>query len=96
MGLSKPWFVHFWIVKVLTTGMGETASDLVARVLGPVPVVASFRSTGLPPPRRLRYMPGHVSGPLEVRAHPQGELAGQRRAVPGGVRSQKPQPQERR
>ncbi|MEU3369306.1 hypothetical protein ABZ734_02250 [Streptomyces sp. NPDC006660] len=27
----------FWVVKVLTTGMGETASDYLARVLGPVP-----------------------------------------------------------
>jgi uncharacterized membrane-anchored protein len=26
----------FWVVKVLTTGMGETASDYLARVLGPV------------------------------------------------------------
>ncbi|MGW2237133.1 COG4705 family protein [Streptomyces sp. NPDC001759] len=32
--------VYFWIVKVLTTGMGETASDLLARLLGPVPAVA--------------------------------------------------------
>ncbi|MFJ8160114.1 hypothetical protein ACIRBY_04200 [Streptomyces sp. NPDC096136] len=31
----------FWIVKILTTGMGETASDYLARVLGPVPAVAS-------------------------------------------------------
>lgn len=31
---------YFWIIKVLTTGMGETASDLLARVLGPVPAVA--------------------------------------------------------
>ncbi|MEU6537943.1 hypothetical protein [Streptomyces sp. NPDC047000] len=31
--------VCFWIIKVLTTGMGETASDLLARVLGPVPAV---------------------------------------------------------
>jgi uncharacterized membrane-anchored protein len=31
--------VCFWIVKVLTTGMGETASDFLARVLGPVPAV---------------------------------------------------------
>ncbi|MEU0189234.1 hypothetical protein ABZ250_05105 [Streptomyces afghaniensis] len=30
----------FWIIKVLTTGMGETASDLLARVFGPVPAVA--------------------------------------------------------
>ncbi|MFD8718000.1 hypothetical protein ACFV2H_08260 [Streptomyces sp. NPDC059629] len=32
--------VYFWIIKVLTTGMGETASDLLARTLGPVPAVA--------------------------------------------------------
>ncbi|MFJ3338958.1 hypothetical protein [Streptomyces sp. NPDC086766] len=32
--------IYFWIIKVLTTGMGETASDLLARVLGPVPAVA--------------------------------------------------------
>ncbi|MET7642943.1 hypothetical protein ABZS83_04695 [Streptomyces sp. NPDC005426] len=31
---------YFWIIKVLTTGMGETASDLLARTLGPVPAVA--------------------------------------------------------
>ncbi|MFI1105698.1 hypothetical protein [Streptomyces melanogenes] len=31
----------FWIVKILTTGMGETASDYLARVLGPVPAVAA-------------------------------------------------------
>ncbi|WP_338784039.1 hypothetical protein [Streptomyces sp. DG1A-41] len=31
--------VYFWIIKVLTTGMGETASDFLARVLGPVPAV---------------------------------------------------------
>ncbi|MEU9346984.1 hypothetical protein AB0D74_37845 [Streptomyces sp. NPDC048278] len=31
--------VYFWIIKVLTTGMGETASDLLARVLGPIPAV---------------------------------------------------------
>ncbi|WP_037812589.1 membrane protein [Streptomyces sp. NRRL S-1022] len=30
----------FWIIKVLTTGMGETASDLLARLLGPIPAVA--------------------------------------------------------
>ena len=30
----------FWIIKVLTTGMGEAASDLLARLLGPVPAVA--------------------------------------------------------
>ncbi|MFE2547622.1 hypothetical protein ACFXGI_03600 [Streptomyces sp. NPDC059355] len=27
----------FWTVKILTTGMGETASDFLARTLGPVP-----------------------------------------------------------
>ncbi|MFJ2905734.1 hypothetical protein [Streptomyces sp. NPDC087212] len=32
--------VWFWIIKVLTTGMGETASDLLAHVLGPIPAVA--------------------------------------------------------
>ncbi|WP_037682287.1 COG4705 family protein [Streptomyces cellulosae] len=32
--------VYFWAIKVLTTGMGETASDLLARLLGPVPAVA--------------------------------------------------------
>ncbi|MFD9635311.1 COG4705 family protein [Streptomyces violascens] len=30
----------FWIVKVLTTGMGETASDYLGRTLGPVPAGA--------------------------------------------------------
>ncbi|MCD7439703.1 hypothetical protein K4B79_15880 [Streptomyces lincolnensis] len=30
---------YFWIVKVLTTGMGETASDWLAHLLGPVPAV---------------------------------------------------------
>ncbi|WP_406101070.1 hypothetical protein OG698_02180 [Streptomyces sp. NBC_01003] len=32
--------IYFWIIKVLTTGMGETASDILARTLGPVPAVA--------------------------------------------------------
>ncbi|WP_330461214.1 hypothetical protein OIB37_32720 [Streptomyces sp. NBC_00820] len=32
--------VYFWIVKVLTTGMGETASDFLAHLLGPIPAVA--------------------------------------------------------
>ncbi|MEU1414958.1 hypothetical protein AB0919_40975 [Streptomyces sp. NPDC046994] len=32
--------VYFWIIKVLTTGMGETASDWLAHLLGPVPAVA--------------------------------------------------------
>jgi uncharacterized membrane-anchored protein len=31
--------VYFWIIKVLTTGMGETASDFLAHVLGPIPAV---------------------------------------------------------
>ncbi|MFG2693103.1 hypothetical protein [Kitasatospora sp. NPDC048407] len=30
----------FWVVKVLTTGMGETTSDYLARTLGPIPAVA--------------------------------------------------------
>jgi uncharacterized membrane-anchored protein len=32
--------VYFWIIKVLTTGMGETASDWLAHLLGPIPAVA--------------------------------------------------------
>ncbi|MEU7638285.1 hypothetical protein AB0C11_19645 [Streptomyces sp. NPDC039016] len=47
----------FWVVKILTTGMGETASDYLGRTLGPIPagalgftcfavaLVAQFRST---------------------------------------------------
>jgi uncharacterized membrane-anchored protein len=31
--------VYFWIIKVLTTGMGETASDFLGRLLGPIPAV---------------------------------------------------------
>ncbi|MBV9023675.1 MAG: hypothetical protein JO362_07740 [Streptomycetaceae bacterium] len=31
--------VYFWIIKVLTTGMGETASDFLAKWLGPIPAV---------------------------------------------------------
>ncbi|MER6350425.1 hypothetical protein ABT186_00865 [Streptomyces sp. NPDC001634] len=31
--------VYFWIIKVLTTGMGETASDFLAHKLGPIPAV---------------------------------------------------------
>jgi uncharacterized membrane-anchored protein len=31
--------VYFWIIKVLTTGMGETASDFLAHWLGPIPAV---------------------------------------------------------
>lgn len=31
--------VYFWIIKVLTTGMGETASDYLAHLLGPIPAV---------------------------------------------------------
>ncbi|WP_406124082.1 hypothetical protein [Streptomyces sp. NBC_00989] len=31
--------VYFWIIKVLTTGMGETASDFLAHVFGPIPAV---------------------------------------------------------
>jgi len=32
--------VWFWVIKVLTTGMGETASDWLAHLLGPIPAVA--------------------------------------------------------
>ncbi len=32
--------LFFWIVKVLTTGMGEAASDFLAHRLGPLPAVA--------------------------------------------------------
>lgn len=32
--------VLFWVIKVLTTGMGEAASDHLAHTLGPVPAVA--------------------------------------------------------
>ncbi|MFK0294666.1 hypothetical protein ACIQU6_29920 [Streptomyces sp. NPDC090442] len=47
----------FWVVKILTTGMGETASDYLGRTLGPIPagalgftlfavlLVAQFRAT---------------------------------------------------
>ncbi|MFD5515713.1 hypothetical protein [Streptomyces sp. NPDC127066] len=31
--------LYFWVIKVLTTGMGETASDFLAQRLGPVPAV---------------------------------------------------------
>ncbi|MFE8945959.1 hypothetical protein [Streptomyces sp. NPDC007856] len=31
--------VYFWIIKVLTTGMGETASDFLAHTLGNIPAV---------------------------------------------------------
>lgn len=31
--------VYFWIIKVLTTGMGETASDFLAHLVGPIPAV---------------------------------------------------------
>ncbi|GAA2752052.1 hypothetical protein [Kitasatospora cinereorecta] len=31
----------FWVVKILTTGMGETTSDYLARALGPIPAVGS-------------------------------------------------------
>ena len=40
-GLSKVPAVTalFWVTKVLTTGMGETTSDFLARTLGPIPAV---------------------------------------------------------
>lgn len=53
--------VAFWVTKVLTTGMGETTSDFLARVLGPIPagaigllglvalLVAQFRTTRYSP-----------------------------------------------
>ncbi len=31
--------VYFWIIKVLTTGMGETASDWLAHLFGPITAV---------------------------------------------------------
>ncbi|MEV6015543.1 hypothetical protein WJM95_29230 [Streptomyces sp. f51] len=31
--------LYFWVIKVLTTGMGETASDFLAHALGPIPAV---------------------------------------------------------
>ncbi|MFE2729248.1 hypothetical protein [Kitasatospora sp. NPDC059327] len=31
----------FWVVKILTTGMGETTSDYLARTMGPIPAVGS-------------------------------------------------------
>lgn len=31
--------LYFWVIKVLTTGMGETASDFLAHWLGPIPAV---------------------------------------------------------
>ena len=31
--------VYFWVIKVLTTGMGETASDFLAHAFGPIPAV---------------------------------------------------------
>ncbi|WP_406335157.1 hypothetical protein [Streptomyces sp. NBC_00203] len=31
--------IYFWVIKVLTTGMGETASDFLAQNLGPIPAV---------------------------------------------------------
>jgi len=30
----------FWLIKILTTGMGEAASDFLVRALGPIPAVA--------------------------------------------------------
>ncbi|WP_374118479.1 COG4705 family protein [Streptomyces sp. 8L] len=36
----------FWVVKILTTGMGETASDFLARALGPV-VAGGLGAAGL-------------------------------------------------
>ncbi|MEU9129559.1 hypothetical protein AB0D08_15870 [Kitasatospora sp. NPDC048540] len=51
----------FWLVKVLTTGMGETTSDYLARALGPVPAVAAaallLAATLLAQARSRRYVP---------------------------------------
>ncbi|MFF3419643.1 hypothetical protein ACFYW9_33930 [Streptomyces sp. NPDC002698] len=33
--------LYFWVIKVLTTGMGETASDLLAQRFGPILAVGS-------------------------------------------------------
>ena len=41
----------FWIIKVLSTGMGETASDFLAHRLGPLPAVA-LRLTAVNPSER--------------------------------------------
>ncbi|MFG2918829.1 hypothetical protein ACGF0D_38835 [Kitasatospora sp. NPDC048298] len=62
-GLSKVPQVTavFWAVKVLTTGMGETTSDYLARVLGPVPAVASaallLAAAFIAQARTRRYVP---------------------------------------
>ncbi|MCX5386995.1 hypothetical protein [Streptomyces sp. NBC_00083] len=51
----------FWTVKILTTGMGETASDFLARVLGPVPAgclgLAGLASLLVLQFRSARYRP---------------------------------------
>ncbi|MFF4160649.1 hypothetical protein [Streptomyces sp. NPDC001678] len=51
----------FWIVKILTTGMGETASDYLAQTLGPVPAVGSaallLAAALIAQARTRRYVP---------------------------------------
>ncbi|MEU8547749.1 hypothetical protein AB0C81_12240 [Streptomyces roseoverticillatus] len=51
----------FWIVKILTTGMGETTSDYLARTLGPVPAVGSaallLTATLIAQARTRQYVP---------------------------------------
>ncbi|MEU3403132.1 hypothetical protein ABZ766_04145 [Streptomyces sp. NPDC006670] len=51
----------FWIVKILTTGMGETTSDYLARVLGPVPAVGAagllLAAALIAQARTRRYVP---------------------------------------
>jgi uncharacterized membrane-anchored protein len=51
----------FWIVKILTTGMGETTSDYLVRTLGPVPAVGSaallLAATLIAQARSRHYVP---------------------------------------
>ncbi|KUL37895.1 hypothetical protein ADL22_19850 [Streptomyces sp. NRRL F-4489] len=52
----------FWVVKILTTGMGETASDYLGRTLGPIPAgalgFAGFAVLLLAQFRSARYRAG--------------------------------------
>ncbi|MFE3760775.1 hypothetical protein ACFXPI_03280 [Streptomyces sp. NPDC059104] len=51
----------FWVVKILTTGIGEATSDYRARALGPVPAVAAagllLAAAPAAQPRTRRYLP---------------------------------------
>lgn len=52
----------FWIIKVLTTGMGEAASDFLAHTLGPLPAVA-LSGVGLVAALVLQFRsPRYVAG----------------------------------